>query len=152
MPQQNWNGERLLRRALSIAPFEPRVIETWTFLKDRFVDAQRGYVPVARIEGYDSVKAGKRRMVHGRLAAENPAWAGWVYVEDDELKVSKIRGPYWYNPVTAQEQVKPPDFHAEWHVRLKRSQHNGEKHGLDNYFDPLSSTYFQHHVLSDTFQ
>jgi len=148
----NWNGERVMRRALSINAFELRVIETWNFLKDRFVDHQRDYQPVSRIQGVNTLKGGKRRMVHGRTATECPAWAGWVFIEDDELKISKIVGPYWYNPVTAQEQTKAPDWHKEWHTRLARAQFQKEEHGLDFYYDPLTAVYFQHHKLTDSFQ
>jgi hypothetical protein len=90
-------------------------------------------------------------MVHGRLATECPDWAGWVFIEEDEFKVSKLVGSYWYNPATGQEQIKMPEMQKEWEVRLMRSQFQGEKHGLENYFDPMTSAYFQRHVLSNTF-
>ena len=84
----HWNGERVMRRALSINPFEQRVLEIWNYLKDRFVDVQREYQPVARVAGINTLKGGKKRMVHGRLATECPDWAGWVFIEEDEFKVS----------------------------------------------------------------
>lgn len=151
----NWNGERMMRRALSIAPFEPRVLELWNFLKDSFVDVQREYQPVSRVQNVNTLKGGKKRIVCGFTATECPDWAGWIHVEDDEMRVSKgkIVGPFWFNPATLEESTKEPDWAKQWEVRRLRSQYHGEKHGLDIYFDPIGTpSYYCHHVLSNTYQ
>jgi len=151
---QNWNGERLLRRALAIAPFEERVVEIWNYLKERFPDRQLAYNPIARIELVDTKKQGKKRIIHGRPSNEDPKWAGWVYIEEDTFKVSqKIKhGPYWYNPASGEELTKQPNFAEQWETRRLRSQSNGEKQGLQHFFDPLTAVHFQWHEISNTYQ
>ena len=149
---KNWQAERFMRRALSISPFEPRVLETWGYLRERFPDRQVLHNMPARIGGLDTRKAlEKPRVIHGRPAFESPAYAGWVFVEHDEFEVSKIVGPYWYNPATGEESEKEPDWHEQWNVRRNRSQWNKYEGGLHHYFDALTSEYFVYHELSDTY-
>ena len=144
-------AEKMLRRAIAIAPFDPRVVEIWNYLKDQFPERQLLYNAASAIEQVDTSKGGKKRVIHGRPCAENPSWAGWCYVTEDPYKMTKILGPYWYNPVTGREKILKPDFQKEWNKRKLRSKFEGEKHGLEIYFDPLTSCHFQYHVMSDTY-
>jgi tetratricopeptide (TPR) repeat protein len=116
---ENVKGEKLLRRALSISPFDERVVEIWKYVKDRFEERQLVYNPQARIDKVNTNKGGKKRTIHGRVATEDPAWAGWVYIEEDVHKVSKIIGSYWYNPVDGEERVHQPEFKVEWGRRQR---------------------------------
>jgi hypothetical protein len=149
----NFSAEKLLRRALAIAPFEERVMETWNYLKDRFPERQLIYNPNSRVQKADIPKDGKQRILHGRPVKENTRWAGWVYVEKDTYHVSKkIKDePYWYNPADGEERLDPPDFAEQWIIRRNRSVYEGERFGLDQYYDPLTSEYFQYHGLTKTF-
>ena len=150
----NYSAEKLLRRALAIAPFEERVMEIWNYLKDRFPDRQMIYNPNSRVHKVNIPKDGKTRMIHGRPVKENTQWAGWVYVEKDTFHISKkykAEESYWYNPADGTEQLDPPDFDAEWMIRRARSDFEGERYGLENYYDPLTSEYFQYHPLTKTF-
>lgn len=153
----NFTAEKLLRRALSIAPFEERVIEVWKFLRDRFPERQLVYNPLSRVhqinQSKGSVPLNKRKILHGRPVLENVHWAGWTYVEEDTYKVSKQfrNQPYWYNPADGTESEDMPDFAEQWIIRRQRSQWIGDQHGLDEYYDPLTAEYFQHHVLTDTY-
>lgn len=45
----NNNAEKLMRRALAIAPFEERVMELWKYLRDRFPERQLIYNPNSRV-------------------------------------------------------------------------------------------------------
>ena len=78
-------------------------------------------------------------------------WAGWVYVPDDIYKQSKIVGPYWYNPATAEESTEEPDWKKQWEIRRARSTWNNSNTGLHLYYDPLTAAYFHYHELSDTY-
>lgn len=149
----NYSAEKLLRRALAIAPFEERVMEMWNYLKDRFPERHLIYNPNSRVQKADIPRDGKQRIIHGRPVKENPRWAGWVYVEKDTFHVSKKYKdePYWYNPADGAEELDPPDFDAQWIVRRNRAQFEGERFGLEQYFDPLTSEYFQYHALTKTF-
>jgi len=149
----NFNGEKLMRRALAIAPFEERVVELWNYLKDRFPERHLVYNPNSRVHKIDVSKDAKIRILHGRPVKENPKWAGWCYVEKDTYNVSKKYKdePYWYNPADGTELLNPPDLEEQWHIRRERSQFEGEMYGLENYFDPLTSEYFQYHPLTRTF-
>jgi hypothetical protein len=149
----NYSAEKLLRRALAIAPFEERVMEMWNYLKDRFPERQLIYNPASRVQKADIPKDGKQRIIHGRPVKENPRWAGWVYVEKDAFHVSKKYKdePYWYNPADGSEELDPPDFDAQWLVRRSRSHFEGERYGLEQYYDPLTAEYFQYHPLTRTF-
>jgi hypothetical protein len=149
----NFNAEKLLRRALAIAPFEERVVELWNYLKDRFPERNLVYNPNSRVHKIDVSKDAKVRILHGRPVKENKAWAGWCYVEKDTYNVSKQfkDEPYWYNPADGAETVNPPDLEAQWNIRKARSVFEGEFYGLENYYDPLTSEYFQYHPLTRTF-
>lgn len=149
----NYSAERLLRRALAIAPFEERVMEMWNYLKDRFPERHLVYNPTSRVQKADIPRDGKQRVIHGRPVKENPRWAGWVYVEKDTFHVSKQYRdePYWYNPADGTEELDPPDFEQQWAIRRSRSHYEGERYGLQQYFDPLTSEYFQYHPLTRTY-
>ena len=149
---KNWQAERFLRRALSISPFEPRVLEIWSHLRERFPDRQVLHNAPARISMIDTRKSGQKpRIIHGRPAFENPGWAGWVYVEHDEFEVSKIVGPYWYNPASGEESETEPDWPSAWEERRNRSTWNKFENGLHHYYDPLTSAYFMYHEISNTY-
>lgn len=45
----------------------------------------------------------------------------------------------------------PPDFKKQWTIRRERSHYQEQEHGLLQYFDPLTSEYFQYHELTDTY-
>lgn len=150
----NYNAEKLFRRALAIAPFEERVIELWKFIKDKFPERQIVYNPLSRIHKVNSNGNAKLRMVHGRPAKESNSWAGWVYIPHDTYNVSKTipKGyPYWYNPADGTESLDPPDFPEQWVIRRNRSYIQEEEHGLEHFYDPLTSEYFQYHSLTDTY-
>lgn len=148
----NYSAEKLLRRALAIAPFEERVMEVWNYLKERFPERNLVYNPNSRVHKVD-VKGGKVRTVHGRPVKENKYWAGWCYVEKDTYNVSKTfkDEPYWYNPADGEEVLNPPDFAEQWIIRKNRSHFEGERYGLEHYYDPLTSEYFQYHAISKSF-
>jgi hypothetical protein len=137
-------------------------MEIWKFLKDRFPERTLMYNPLSRInqskasiqESMDKSKGKKLKVVHGRPVVENHQWAGWVYVPEDTYKASKTMPagfPYWYNPATGAETLDPPDFHQEWVTRKNRSHFQIEDHGLEQYYDPLTSDYFVYHPLTDTY-
>jgi len=150
--KQNWNSERLMRRALSIAPFDSRVLELWKYLRERFPDRQVLHNAPARIEQNSTSKSQKPpRLIHGRPAVEEPEWAGWVFVPEDTYKKSKIKGPYWYNPATAEETIKEPKWKAQWEIRRMRSTWDNSNTGLHLYYDPLTAQYFHYHELTDTY-
>ena len=150
--KQNWQAERLMRRALSIAPFEPRVLELWKYLRERFPDRQVLHNAPARIEQNSTSKSQKPpRLIHGRPAIEEPQWAGWVYIPEDTYKKSKIIGPYWYNPATGEETIKEPKWPEQWNIRRLRSQWSSADTGLHLYYDPLTAAYFHYHELTDTY-
>jgi hypothetical protein len=98
-------------------------------------------------------KDAKTRIVHGRPVVENPDWAGWVHVVKDPMNISRKykNESYWYNPADGTEQPYPPEFRNEWMVRKNRSLLHEEEHGLQQYYDPLTSEYFQYHPLTDSF-
>lgn len=147
------NAEKLMRRALALSPFDERVLEIWNVLRDRFPERQLLYSSPSRIHKVKVAKDAKTRIVHGRPVVENPDWAGWVYVVKDPMNISRKykNESYWYNPADGTEQPYPPEFRDEWVVRKNRSLLNEEEHGLQQYFDPLTSEYFQYHPLTDSF-
>jgi hypothetical protein len=158
------NAERCLRRALAMAPFDELVMENWKKLRDVFPDSKRVYRPRGRLDkmaGSDAAAAGggtgtggggKKTTIHGRPVLENLAWAGWVFVEMDVM-FKDGESEYWYNPATGQSQkYMPEDWQKEWELRAWRSVYEGERDGLEHYFDPVTATYFQRHVLTNTYQ
>jgi hypothetical protein len=159
----NYLGEKLIRRALSLAPFEERVMEIWKYLKNRFPERTVLYNPMSRInkmkssiqETLQQMSNDKRSLktIHGRPAVENSQWAGWVYIPEDVYKASRtIKGiPYWYNPADGKESIEPPDFQEQWAIRKTRSHYQLTEYGLEQYFDPLTSDYFQYHPLTNTY-
>lgn len=152
--KNNHNAEKLLRRALAIAPFESRVVEIWKYLKDRFPEKQLLYNPHSRVHKIKTSKPGQqKRVIHGREVAEDPQWAGWCYVEKDTYQVSKQYPdlPYWYNPADGTEQLDPPEFTEQWEIRKRRSHYEQEENGFELYFDPLTSEYFEYHSLTETY-
>jgi hypothetical protein len=74
-----------------------------------------------------------------------------VYIDEDVHKVSKIIGPYWYNPVDGVETIDQPVFKQEWEKRKNRSVWKGEDKGLEFYYDTLTAEHFQWHELTDTY-
>ena len=153
----NYNAEKLFRRALAYAPFEERTIELWKYVKDRFPERHIVYNPLSRVHKAKLTKVSKDaklRMIHGRPVMESGNWAGWVYVPEDPYNAAKTvpKGyPYWYNPADGTESLDPPDFDEQWKIRKNRSHMEEDAHGLEQYFDPLTSEYFTYHPLTDTF-
>ena len=84
----NSRGERVLRRAIAYAPFDHRVMENWSYLKERFPEQQMLYYPSSRVEmthtGKAEDKGGKKRSMYGYVVTENIHWAGWVYVDEND--------------------------------------------------------------------
>jgi hypothetical protein len=151
---ENYNAEKLLRRALALGPFEDRVIEIWKFLKDRFPERQLIYNPNSRVNKIKMNGSGKKRIIHGRAVIENNSWAGWCYVDKDEYGASKNfrkGSSYWYNPADGSEQEDEPIFKDQWAIRRERSLFQEEVYGLEQYFDPLTSEYFQYQLLTDSY-
>jgi len=141
-----------MRRALSIAPFDSRVLELWKYLREKFPDRQVLHNAPARIEQNSTSKSQKPpRLIHGRPAVEEPQWAGWVFIPEDTYKKSKIIGPYWYNPATAEETIKEPKWKEQWAIRRTRSTWDNANAGLHLYYDPLTAQYFHYHELTDTY-
>lgn len=156
---KSYVAEKLLRRALALAPFDERVMEIWKLLRDRFPERQLLYSSMMRrTTTVLDPKLEKRKMVHGRDVIENRLWAGWCYVEKDTFNVSKkfagIKRPYWYNPATGEEMDVNPDFNHEWEVRKARSilQESTGTFGLQAYYDPLTADYFECFTLTNTYQ
>jgi len=155
----NYNAEKLLRRALALAPFEQRVMEIWNYLKDNFPERQLLYNPLSRVNNKalrskQGTPIEERKVVHGRPVLQDSSWAGWVFVEVDKYHVSKRykNEPYWYNPADGTEQVEQPDWKAQWAVRKERSYYEGEAYNLEQYYDPLTAEYFQYHAVSESYQ
>ena len=148
-------AEKMFRRAVSLEPFNDRVVKLWEYVKDRFDEKQLAYYPQSRIELVDTKKGGKQRTIHGRPVNEDPNWAGWVWVTEDPYGASKVitdNQPYWYNPVDGTETLAQPDWKKEWEIRMRRSKCEKSDNGLEYYYDPLTAAHFQRHVLSNTFQ
>jgi hypothetical protein len=148
-------AETLFRRAVSLEPFDERVVKLWEYVKDRFSEKKLSYYPQSRIESVDTKKGSKQRMLHGRPVQEDPNWAGWVFVPEDPYGASRYitdNQPYWYNPVDGTEQLHEPDWKKEWDIRMNRSKCERTESGMEYYFDPLTAAHYQRHVLSNTFQ
>ena len=58
---------------------------------------------------------------------------------------------YWYNPADGAEQQDAPDFKQQWLVRKQRSLFQDQADGLQQFYDPLTSEYFQYHELTGTY-
>eukprot|EP00981_Chlorochromonas_danica_P016070 scaffold15490_cov308-Ochromonas_danica.AAC.1 len=152
-------AEKLLRRALALAPFDERVMEIWKLLRDRFPERQILYSSLMRRAGLPlDPNSEKRKIIHGREVVESRAWAGWCFVEDDRLGASKrfalAKHPYWYNPATGEERDTNPDFKEEWAIRRARSilQESTGEYGLQSFYDPLTADYFEYFALTDSYQ
>ena len=150
-------SEKLLRRALGFEPFNERLVETWKYFKIIFVEKKDMFFPASVLNGANTSKGSKKLVTtHGRTVLEDPSWAGWSYVERDERGFSLTGGvrpePYWLHTVSGETCWEQPDFQKEWEKRLRRSKFEGNQKGLDYYFDAITSTYFQHHPLTNTFQ
>lgn len=145
-------GERILRRALSISPFDERLLEVWKYLQPRFPEKKLLYNPSSRINQARK-KQDTKRIIHGYPVLEDSQWAGWCYVEFDEYQVSKNfkNLPFWYNPADGTETLETPDFHLQWEIRKARSVFKSDANGLMTYYDPLTSEYFEYHPLSNTY-
>jgi len=92
-------GERVLRRALALSPFDARVVECWNYLTVHFPqgdgEAQLLHYPPSRVDRA-STKAGgpqgKKRKIHGYIVTEDSQWAGWVFVdEEDNPDISPVK-------------------------------------------------------------
>lgn len=144
------NAEKLLRRALTLDPFNERMVEIWNYFKDIYSERKNMHYPPSAFEMVNTTKGSKKSVIGGRVVLEDPSWAGWCYVERDDT--SQVSDAYWYHPTSGQSMWDTPDFHAEWRKRLRRSKFEGAKNGLEYYFDPYTSTHFQYHPTSDTYQ
>jgi hypothetical protein len=142
-------AERLLRRAVSIAPFEDRIIQNWKLFREEFPEQKFVHRPKADLQLMNTASGGKKQLVHGHLTQENSHWAGWTFVESDPEDLRTY--DYWYNPATGESTYDEPVWYDQWLERKLRSKYEREEDNLEYYFDPLTSSYFQYHVLTDTF-
>lgn len=152
--ENNKLGERILRRALSISPFDERLLEVWKFLQPRFPEKKILYNPASRVnQAKKRSSSEKKRIIHGYPVLEDSQWAGWCYVEHDEYQVSKHfkNLPFWYNPADGTETLETPEFSLQWEIRKARSQFKLDELGLMTFYDPLTSQYFEYHPLSNTY-
>jgi len=148
-------AELIFRRAIAMSPFNEMVVQNWKFLRDQFPDKSLSYLPKSRIAMLATLKGGKKIMIHGKEVFEDPKWAGWVYYaapEVDPDDIVKQEDSYWYNPVSNEQRFEEPDWKLEWEIRAKRSQWQNHQDGLDHYYDPLTSSYFQYHALTQSYQ
>jgi hypothetical protein len=97
----------------------------------------------------NTASGGKKQLVHGHLTQENSHWAGWAFVESDPEDLRTY--DYWYNPATGESTYEEPVWYDQWQERKLRSKYEREEDNLEYYFDPITSSYFQYHVLTDTF-
>ena len=157
------NSERIFKRCLAIAPFDEAILENWKAFRDKFpVDVpSAAYMPASKTMMLNTNKGGKKRSVQGRPAREDPAWVGWLFVEEstDMYMVSSKNDQaaahaYWYNPSNGDKRSEddPPDFEAEWQIRFYRSEFKEERLGLEYYYDPITASYWQYHRMTNTFQ
>jgi hypothetical protein len=149
-----YNAEKALRRAVAMSPFDEHVIQNWKFLRDQFPDKALGYHPKGRVEGLSTVKGAKKKIVHGKDIFEDSQWAGWVRHVAPQMSGDDIlmqEDSYWYNPATGEERLEQPNWQVEWDIRQRRSRCDGNKDGLEHYFDPLTSCHFQFHEVSRTY-
>lgn len=74
-----------MRRAVAVAPLHERVLEIWTYVKDKFPDSRNLlYYPMTKIEMMSTLVGGKKRELHGFIISENINWAGWCYCSEDD--------------------------------------------------------------------
>ena len=144
-------AEVVLRRAVGLAPFDQQVMANWKLLRDEFPEKKLIYRPRARQMKISAEDGGKKRRIHGLAVLENLEWAGWVYVEYDPVMMKEDETAYWYNPATGEQRKDTPEWEKEWEIRAQRSYYEGESDGLEHYYDSLTSTYFQRHILTDTY-
>jgi hypothetical protein len=149
------DAETLIRRAVAISAFDERVVENWKPMKDSFEEKTMLYRPKNQIEKLKASTAGKgnkRIVVHGRDCRFDSSWAGWVYALNNSATLDpSISREYWYNPATGEETFEVPNFAEEWSKRVNRSYFESDANGIEVYFDPITSEYFQRHPLSGTF-
>jgi hypothetical protein len=148
-------SEVLLRRAVSLLPFDERIFENWKHMRDFFPEKRMLYRPKNQIEKLKQSgvsQTGKKKVVHDREVIEDFAWAGWLFAKSGATSLNpKISKEYWYNPATGEETFDIPHWEAQWDTRLHRSHYEGTTAGIEHYFDPLTACYFQRHVLSETY-
>jgi tetratricopeptide (TPR) repeat protein len=145
------NAEILFRRAISLTPFQSNVMHHWKILRDEFPEKKLVYRSRGRQEKLSALQSGKKLTIHGRVVIDHPSYAGWVFAERDEM-FTNDEAAYWYNPGTGERRyTAPEDFHKEWELRALRSHFEGEKDGLEYYYDATTGQHFQRHVLSDTY-
>lgn len=148
-------AEILLRRAVSLLPFEERIFENWKHMRDFFPEKRMLYRPKNQIEKLKQSgvsTTGKKKVIHGRDVTEDFVWAGWVYAKSGATTLNpKISKEYWYNPATGEETFDIPNWEEQWNIRLHRSHYENTDDGMEHYYDPLTACYFQRHVLSETF-
>lgn len=100
------------------------------------------------------MKGGKTKNIHGKELYEDPQWAGWTYYSAPILEgddVVKQEDSYWYNPATGEQRLQEPVWEDEWKIRVQRSRFDGTQNDLLQYFDELTSGYFQYHELTDSY-
>ena len=140
----------MLRRAVALSPFDQHIMSNWKQLRDEFPEKKFVYRPRAR-QMKITDGGGKKRRIHGLAVIENLEWAGWVFVEYDPIMMKEDETAYWYNPGTGEERKDTPAWDKEWEIRSQRSHFEGESDGLEHYYDSLTTTYFQRHVLTNTY-
>jgi tetratricopeptide (TPR) repeat protein len=148
-------AEKCCRRAVAMNPFDERVLFNWKMLRDKFPDKLLAIQPRSRIEQNNTSVTNKKRIIDGKQYDENPAWAGWLFFEVPPVENEDFiqqEESYWFNPATGEQRLKTPDWASEWYVRATRSRWDGSRDGLEHYFDPLTSSYFQYHALTDSYQ
>lgn len=149
--QDNDAAEVVLRRAVALAPFDQHVMANWKQLRDEFPEKKFIYRPRARQLKISADAGAKKRRIHGLAVIENLEWAGWVYVEYDPVMMKEDETAYWYHPGTGEQRKDTPVWEKEWETRAQRSFFEGESDGLEHYYDSLTTTYFQRHILTDTY-
>jgi tetratricopeptide (TPR) repeat protein len=148
-------AEKCVRRAVAMSPFDERVVYYWKMLRDKFPDKLLAIQPRSRVEQNNTKATGKKRNIDGKNYVETPEWAGWLYYEAPLVHDEDIiqqEDSFWFNSATGEQRLKMPDWATEWYIRATRSRWDGHRNGLDHYFDPLTSSYFQYHSLTNSYQ
>eukprot|EP01035_Chromulina_nebulosa_P017553 gene17553-23117_t len=138
------------------------VISTRILIKQNKIPGKEVYIK------FSKQALGQRgNKIFTKEALTNAKWAGWVKVINDHYvvpvalsdiiskssnKTMTSSTTYWYNPVDGTKQLDTPDFTIEWKKRLQRSYYYRSYTGLDIYYDPLTTTYFQYHSMTETFE